>query len=275
MGDEKVEIARPIDDIMITLDLYEDVVRAFPSEFAEGRLAQCWPNIKFDICGGSLYISGNSRLRDTALALILGPQGKRLVEKPMRRWGAVRVLTLALAGLLGAVTPLASQTRDENWKRCSDSDPDLRIGGCTAVIQSGQETNENLSIAFLKRGIAYDGKGNSDRAIEDYGQAIRLNPSYVDAFYDRGNAYKNKSNQDRAIQDYGEAIRLNPSYANAFNNRGISYGMKANYERAILDFDEAIRLNPSNANAFKRRDAFDFISVSSPLLSRTLQKHWS
>lgn len=52
--------------------------------------------------------------------------------------------------------------------------------------------------AFYDSGIAYRKKGNYDRAIQDYNEAIRLNPNYVDAFNDRGNAYFDKKDYDRA-----------------------------------------------------------------------------
>jgi len=87
-----------------------------------------------------------------------------------------------IADFSGAAT---AQTLDQ--QRCLAPDPDLKISGCTAVIQSGHETQQNLAIAFYNRGNAYVRKGQNDRAIQDYDQAIRLNPNFADAFYNRGN----------------------------------------------------------------------------------------
>ena len=68
--------------------------------------------------------------------------------------------------------------------------PDLRISGCTTLIQSGRETQSILAVAFCNRGNAYqDYKGDYDRAIQDYDQAIRLKPDYAIAFNNRGDAY--------------------------------------------------------------------------------------
>lgn len=150
--------------------------------------------------------------------------------------------------------PAWGQTRDENMDRCAEADdPDVMIGGCTAFIQSGQEDNKNLSIAFSNRGIGYSKKGNYDLAIQDFDEAIRLSPSDIDKVILRGRAYDSKGNYDRAIQDYDEAIRLNPSFARAFDLRGYAYYDKGNYDRAIQDYDEAIRINPSYAIAFSNR----------------------
>ena len=58
---------------------------------------------------------------------------------------------------------------------------------------------------------------------------------------------------DRNIQDYDEAIRLDPQDAIVYNNRGYAYGKLGQYERAIQDYDEAIRLNPQDAIAYYNR----------------------
>ena len=44
-------------------------------------------------------------------------------------------------------------------------------------------------------------KGDYDRAIADFDQAIQLKPDYADAYYNRGIAYHDKGDYDRAIAD--------------------------------------------------------------------------
>jgi tetratricopeptide (TPR) repeat protein len=73
------------------------------------------------------------------------------------------------------------------------------------------------------------------------------------AFRGRGIVYGNKGDYDRAITDFTEAIRLNPKLGTAFSNRGLAYEKKGGYDRAIADFNEAIRLNPNDALSFCRR----------------------
>src|SRR5262249_9799879 len=82
----------------------------------------------------------------------------------------------------------------------------------------------------------------------DHDEAIRLDPKFADAFYNRGNAYENKGDHDRAIANYSEAIRLNPTnLAAALGNRANSYAKKGNQARAIADYNEALRLDPTGA----------------------------
>jgi len=117
--------------------------------------------------------------------------------------------------------------------------PDLRISGCTAAIQSGRWSGKDLAWAFNNRCRAYNDNNETDRAIADCTDAIRLDPNYIAAYNNRGAEYQDKKDYDRAIADYNEAIRLDPNYAGAYDNRGIAYRTKSDYDRV-----EATRLHP-------------------------------
>lgn len=109
--------------------------------------------------------------------------------------------------------------------------------------------------SLSSRGAAYAMKGQIDRAIVDFDEAIRLDPKYADAFYNRGIAYAETGQYNRALADFDEAIRLNPKNADFFANRGSAYVIRGQHDRAIADYDEAIRLNPRHTPAINRRAA--------------------
>src|SRR5918912_967260 len=99
---------------------------------------------------------------------------------------------------------------------CLSADPDRIIAGCTAVLARGDEATQDAqdrAIAFYNRGNAYRYRGDTERAIADYSEAIRLKPDYALAFYNRGDAYADRSKYDHAIVDFSEAIRLKPDDA--------------------------------------------------------------
>jgi Tetratricopeptide repeat len=64
------------------------------------------------------------------------------------------------------------------------------------------------------------------------------------------NVYEDNKEYDKAIADYSEAIRLEPTHGAAFIGRGIAYTGNKKYDKAISDFSEAIRLDPSSAYAY-------------------------
>jgi tetratricopeptide (TPR) repeat protein len=108
-------------------------------------------------------------------------------------------------------------------------------------------------IAYNNRGAAYSAKGDNDHAIADYTEAIRLNPKVASAYINRGRAYLAKGEIDHAIADYNAAIKLDPEFAIAYNNRGVAYGAKGDKDHAVADYTKAIRLDPKLANAYDNR----------------------
>src|SRR5262249_18402364 len=130
---------------------------------------------------------------------------------------------LVAAGAICCATLCAQAQQSQGWTSCVNKEkapPDAQIDGCTGVIQSGKESQSSLATAFNNRGNAYRDKGDNDRAIADYTEAIRLNPKYAYPYNGRGNAYNDKKDYVRAIADYTEAIKIDPAYASPHNGRG-------------------------------------------------------
>ena len=63
-------------------------------------------------------------------------------------------------------------------------------------------------MAYNNRGLAYYYKGDYDRAIQDYDEAIRLNPNFAPAYYNRGLACRQKSQKKQAIADFRKVLEL-------------------------------------------------------------------
>ncbi len=74
------------------------------------------------------------------------------------------------------------------------------------------------------RGDAYLSLNRSDDALSDFNKAIALNPGYFDAYISRGNYYQYiKNHYNRAVDDYNEAIKLDPENAVARRLRRDAY----------------------------------------------------
>lgn len=131
---------------------------------------------------------------------------------------------------------------------------DLQISGCTTLIQSGREARGDLAEDYFKRAKAYDFSGsNRDKAIADYGQAIKLKPNYAEAYFNRGTLYFLAAQQDQAIADFDRAIRLRPDQVLYFSYRGQARYGKGQWAAAISDFDRALKLQPKSAETFVDR----------------------
>jgi tetratricopeptide (TPR) repeat protein len=105
-------------------------------------------------------------------------------------------VALLASGLSFGSTAIAQQSRDRTWCDDQNSTDDQTIAGCTAVIKSGRDSQHRLAVDYYNRGLAYRNKGDYDRAIADYNQAIRLDPKYAAAYNNRGRAYADKGDHD-------------------------------------------------------------------------------
>jgi len=109
--------------------------------------------------------------------------------------------------------------------------------------------------SYFGRAGAYQHLEKLDHAIDDYTQAIRLNPGSAMAYHERAVCLAGLNQDDRAFPDYTRAIELSPGYALSWNGRGVIYLHRKNYEDAKTDFTRAIQLDPTLYQAYKNRSA--------------------
>jgi tetratricopeptide (TPR) repeat protein len=104
-------------------------------------------------------------------------------------------------------------------------------------------------------------KGEHEKAIAAFSEAVRLHPDYADAYYLRGLAYEAIADYDRSLADLKNVIQLEPGtiqgrlwdasgkgidldVSRVCGCRGLASLQRGDYEAAIADFDESIRLDP-------------------------------
>jgi tetratricopeptide (TPR) repeat protein len=170
----------------------------------------------------------------------------RSVFVAVTAWAAVAVMPINMV--------VAQMSKE--WSQCSGAEgaiADVIISGCSAVIQGSQGSPKQLATAFNNRGFVYKFKGEYDHALEDYNQAILLNPGFASAYNNRGVIYRLRGDYDHAIKDYDQAIWLDSNVPASFYNRGIAYSDKQDYDHALGDFDVVLRFNPKNALALYAR----------------------
>ena len=105
----------------------------------------------------------------------------------------------------------------------------------------------------LDRGALLQADENKGSGL--FGKDIIPDPLGAVGYDTRGNAYLQKGDLDKAVADFTQAIRLigiaaPQAAATEYCNRGIAYRRKGDLNRAILDHTQAIRLNPSDDEAF-------------------------
>lgn len=151
---------------------------------------------------------------------------------------------LSLALLCAIASPLRAAS-DKDFADCEKGDsPDRVIAACTRIVQDRREDPKTRSDAHFNRGQAYSKKGDRDRAIADYGEAIKLDAKNTMALYNRGHTYLVKRDYDRAIADNSAGIRIDPDVPLGYINRGVAYHANGQLESALADYEAALKRDP-------------------------------
>lgn len=111
----------------------------------------------------------------------------------------------------------------------------------------------NDSKPYYNRGLAFEKKGQLDKAVADYSKAISLNPSYFEAYYRRGLVFEQEDHPDKAFSDFDKAVALYPSHLESRIRLGILYGKSGSFEKAIEHFSKTIDINPNYPLAYSNR----------------------
>ena len=112
---------------------------------------------------------------------------------------------------------------------------------------------ERSADAYYGRGLNYLRRGDFNLAVEDYTQAIELDPNYHRAYFGRGSAHTGLGNYKESIEDYTLAISLRSDYTEAYINRGNVYRSLERFDEAFADYQRALELAPGNLNAYRNR----------------------
>src|SRR4029079_16783527 len=94
--------------------------------------------------------------------------------------------------------------------RCGDPDPEISISICSALIKSGRLRGPDLATAHIERGVAYVTLFDYDRALQDFAEAVRVDPKSTRAFSNRAAVHAAKQDFDLAIEDLTRVLKLDP-----------------------------------------------------------------
>lgn len=131
--------------------------------------------------------------------------------------------------------------------------------GAIEDFNQALQLEPNNILAYYQRGYARAEIQDYKGAIEDFNQYMQHNPNDVDALDNRGNVYYNLGKYEQAITDLNKAIQINPKDSYAYNKRGLAYNEQGKYEKAIADYNKAIELkyDPLSVPYNNRGNAYD------------------
>ena len=110
------------------------------------------------------------------------------------------------------------------------------------------------SLALYRRAVALDASGQTDKALDDYGAAIKADPKSSLAFLGRGVLLAvRKRAYDRAIEDFDKVLVIEPDNVEALVSRGDAFGQLGDLGRAMADLNRAVALAPDRPTVLLAR----------------------
>jgi len=164
------------------------------------------------------------------------------------------VIKAAVALTFAMLLAPASAATDRDRADCEQmTNPGLKISACTRILSAANLPNDVKVFGHHHLGVGLLLQQNFDRAIVEFNEALKIDPTFVKSFNSRGNAWRGKGDLDNAIADYNEAIRLDPNFAFPYNGRASAFLNKGDIDRAIDDYSQVIRLDPTLAAPYSNR----------------------
>ncbi|HSS22620.1 MAG TPA: tetratricopeptide repeat protein [Pyrinomonadaceae bacterium] len=128
------------------------------------------------------------------------------------------------------------------------------------AVGSAQKRKVAAESEQMKRARSLVAKGDFAGAIAIYDEAIKGNPTWAEVFVKRGTAFRLQGSLEKAIQDFDQAMAINPaaiandrSAADAYDNHGQILATDLRPEDAIVAFEKALKIYPPNAKPYFHR----------------------
>ena len=119
--------------------------------------------------------------------------------------------------------------------------PDKALRDFDEAIQLGYDSAN----AFSSRALFLTATHEYDKAITDFSKAIEKGDKSESTYVNRAAACLQMNNVDDAIADYSAAIQMNDKNAGVFQQRATAYKVKGDLDKAIVDFTKAMELSPN------------------------------
>ena len=150
----------------------------------------------------------------------------------------------AEAGLGQTYWYLYDLTKQEHWI-------DAAQKHCAKAIELGNAGAEGHTCL----GTIENGTGKYEKGLEQFQQALQLDPTNDQAYWHLAEAYQNLNQLEKAEDTLKRRISVRPDYWRGYSGLGVFYFGQAEYEKAQAMFEKAVSLRSNNYGDYKNLGA--------------------
>lgn len=117
-----------------------------------------------------------------------------------------------------------------------------------ASADTAAVARQDQAETLLHQGLLLAAKGRLEEAVDQYSEALALNPEMLEAYAARGGALGALEDYEGAIADYTAVIELDPEAAAAYGGRGLARYRSGETDAGVDDLWHAAQLFASQDN---------------------------
>ncbi len=148
------------------------------------------------------------------------------------------------------------------------AEPARDVSSLTEAIESRQLDPEALARALIDRALFYQARERFQDAVDDYSAALRVDAmsgrTRAILLYNRGLAYQRLNSQAMAVEDFTNALFLDPTFAEAFHGRANALRLSHQYLFALADYEKALSHDPPAPHLIYFGEGLTFEALQRP-----------
>ena len=127
-----------------------------------------------------------------------------------------------------------------------------RLDAALEQFREALKIDPTMGDAYNNIGKILERKGEDDEALKQYLQAVKYKPYLAAPYFNIGALYARRRRYPEALQEYQKAIVRDPGNCDAFIGKGAALLATGRRSEAVADFRRALQLNPSSAEASRQ-----------------------
>lgn len=125
---------------------------------------------------------------------------------------------------------------------------------------------------YFNRAAVYEKMDRFEEAVDDYDRSLTRKPGFPLVYFNRANAVMRMGGAEKAIEDYTRFVERFSGHVGGYFNRALAYAEIGDYGKALSDFDRVIALDPGQGKAFLCRGILHYRTASLDLAREDWQE---
>jgi serine/threonine-protein kinase len=136
------------------------------------------------------------------------------------------------------------------WKEYEITSELTLIELAAASLERARDINDQLSPVQYLLGLINSGTGKYESAIENFENALQLDPKFTNAHLGIAGAYNAMGENEKAVETYQKIIEQKPEFWMGYKDLGIHYLTLGEIDNAITNFEKVTQITPQNSTAY-------------------------